>query len=165
MTMAIEATLKATGEGEDNALESFSECKHRDYDYNSEKHPTVHHKCIYEDKEGRCTRDECVFDAYETAKLCNKHWDTCILCGRTVTVPPNMMDVPICDWCRARLLFAETKKGFDCLLCGQHQSHPSKAPFSQICDSCYKYFIYCPNCFYWTPVGQSPAKSYDYNEL
>jgi len=142
-------------------LESFEMCKHMDYDYNSEDHPAVWHKCKYRDMNGVCTRETCVFDTHETPKVANAHWDTCILCGRTLNLSPNMMDVPICDLCRGRLLFAEKKEGFDCLLCGQHQSRPSKAPFSQICDDCFINYIFCPNCLHWSQVGTSPAEGYD----
>ena len=151
---------KYEGDDADKPLESFEQCKHPDYNYTSEDHPIVKHKCIYADSYGRCTRDECVFDAYETSKVCNKHWDTCILCGNALTVPPNMMDVPFCDLCKARLLFSETLP-FTCLLCGQSQDRPSKAPFSEICDECFKNYIYCPNCRHWCQISTSPAEGYD----
>lgn len=151
---------KFEGSDNDRPLESFEQCKHVDYNYSSKEHPIVKHKCKYADIYNRCTRDECIFDADETSKICNKHWETCILCGNVFTVPPNMMDVRFCDKCRGRLLFSETLP-FTCLLCGQKQDRPSKAPFSQICDDCFQNYIFCPNCMHWRQVGISPAEGYD----
>lgn len=166
-TKALGAAFDATsdtkyqGSDEGSNLESHEACKHTDYNFYSDDHPTVFHKCIHMDQKGVCTLDECIHDGYETSKLCNKHWDTCIICGRTLTLPPNMMEVPFCDLCRGRFLFAETYKGFECLLCGQFQKRPSKAPFSQICDDCFKNYIYCPNCRHWCQISTSPAVGYD----
>lgn len=148
--------------GDDNEvpLASFEMCKHMDKNYNNDEHTEVSHKCNYQDAYGRCTRDNCIFDSYESSKIAHKHWDTCILCGNAITVPPNMMMIPFCDKCIARLKFAETLP-FTCLLCGSSQERPSKAPFSQICDNCFKNYIYSPNCKHWRQIGISPAKGYD----
>lgn len=154
-----EVNHKSLERNNEDALESFGPCIHPEYAYTSKEHPTVSHKCKYMDKEGRCTRDNCAFDG-SNVKICNKHWDTCIVCGKTITVPPHMMDIPLCDMCRGRFLFAETLP-FTCLLCGQSQNRPSKAPFSQICDECFKNYIYCPNCRHWCQVSTSPAEGYD----
>lgn len=154
-------TQMLVGDNYEDPLEAHQGCKHMDYNFTSEEHPTISHKCIYQDLYGTCINDHCIYDGYETSKQANVHWDKCIICGRTFTLPPNMVDVPFCDLCRARFLFAETAKGFDCLLCGQHQTRPSKAPFSQICDSCFKNYIYCPNCRHWCQISTSPAEGYD----
>lgn len=148
------------GDDNDISLDSFEQCKHLDKNYNSSEHPTVSHKCRYQDMYGRCTRDTCIFDSYETGKIAHKHWEECIICGATITVPPNMLDIPFCDKCIARLKFAETLP-FTCLLCGSSQDRPSKAPFSQICDDCFENSIYCPNCKHWAQIGSSPAEGYD----
>lgn len=160
--MAIESTSNKMIQGDDadEPLESFGPCKHPEYGFTNAEHPTVSHKCTFMDTYGRCTRDECVFDGYETSKVCNKQWDTCILCGNALTVPPNTMDVPFCDLCRARLYFAEHLP-FTCLLCGKKQNRPSKAPFSQICDKCFKQNIANDICRHWCKVGTSPAEGYD----
>lgn len=148
------------GDDHDKPLESFEQCKHMDYNYTSPDHPIVKHKCKYQDIYGRCTRDECVFDANETSKICEKHWDECVLCGNTITLPPHMLSIPFCDLCLARLRFAESLP-FTCLLCGKSQNRPSKAPFSQICDDCFTNNIFNPNCIHWKQAGSSPAEGYD----
>lgn len=148
------------GDDNDVPLESFEQCKHAKRDFNNQEHPTVHHKCRYEDMYGRCTRDTCIYDGNETGKIAHKHWDTCVLCGNTLTLSPEMMAIPFCDKCLARLRFAETLP-FTCLLCGGSQGRPSKAPFSQICDDCFKNYIYSPNCKHWRQTGTSPAEGYD----
>ena len=160
-SMISDKKMQGTDDQNNIPLESNEACKHTDYNYNSKEHPAVWHKCKYQDINSVCTRETCVFDSQEMPKVSNSHWERCILCGREFSLSPNMMDVPICDLCRGRLLFAERKEGFTCLLCGQYQIRPSKAPFSQICDDCFTNYIFCPNCLHWSQVGTSPAEGYD----
>lgn len=148
------------GDDHDKALESFGPCTHPEYNYTSEDYPEVFHKCRHQDSFGRCTLDHCKYDGSESTKICEKHWETCVLCGNQLTLPPNMVNIPFCDRCLGRLRFAETLP-FTCLLCGKSQQNPSKAPFSQICDDCFKNNIANDICIHWKQVESSPAEGYD----
>lgn len=157
---------KVIGDGQQEPLESFTQCVHANDDYDAEAkdgYKGVYHRCRYADIHGRCIYDNCVFDQNEAPKVAHKHWTRCIVCGSEISLDPKLIDTPICDKCRAIFLQC-CKLPFTCQLCGSSQSWPSKVYFSRICDDCWNKIINngcSTNCLYYTPQTTVEAEDYD----
>jgi hypothetical protein len=157
---------KVIGDGQQAALESFEGCIHSDDEYDSESkdgYKGIYHRCRYADMYGRCIYDNCVFDQNEGPKIAHKHWVKCIVCDAEISLDPKLIDVPICDKCRAIFLQC-CKLPFTCQICGESQSSPSKVYFSRICDECWDKIINngcMTECLYYAPQTQVMGDEYD----
>ena len=154
------------GDGQQEPLESFTQCVHADDDYDAEEkdgYKGVYHRCRYADKYGRCIYDNCVFDQNEGPKIAHKHWVTCICCSADISLDPKLIDVPICDRCRAMFLQA-CKLPFSCRICGEEQCSPSMVLFSGICDECWDKIFNSgkmTDCRYYAPQKQVSCDEWD----
>jgi hypothetical protein len=148
-----------TGDGQDEVLESFSKCKHMDQNIDS-KYVHVKHQCKYSDMYGRCTRDTCYYDADESPDVCNKHWFTCVFCGKTMSIDPKQVSIPVCDECLS--LFNQCLRlPFTCMKCGAVQGSHSKILFSRLCDDCVDTLLFNDCCKHWALDHEAGTAGYD----
>lgn len=147
------------GDGQDAPLESFNMCKRASENVKSD-YKYVSFQCKHADYTGRCCLDNCIYDREESPDTAHKQWVHCLICDDLLAVPPNQLDVPICQKCRS-VLKQCMKLPFTCQKCGKSQSHISKFPFSRLCDECAQDLLWCDNCLHWSPIKTTELADFD----
>ena len=137
------------GDGQTAPLESFNMCKRASENVKSD-YKYVEHRCQFADMYNRCTRDVCYYSKDESPDVCNKHWVKCKFCGSPLVLPPNQMEIPICDSCLS-LINQHLRLPFTCAFCGKSVNEYTAMPFTRLCNECLTTYVFHPSCARYLP--------------